>query len=216
MTSSFFDLTNAYNILTESSSCDKIDTFPYIYQLIYAAAFGGCGINESSLSEELDKLTKRKPDELEILGFNSITYPLLLIATHKSIIYGKMKYTQALIQLARKVLLTSLSFNEEFLSFYEIIFNLFHTVNNESDYAKLLKGLSKEIRDCDNTTSVYKCKILAILGDLEAYEKVRYKNRSNNAFLYTAIDNDLRYIAKKYKYEDEIEGKLAFRILRYI
>ena len=66
MTSSFFDLTNAYNILAEAYSCDKIDTFPYIYQLIYAAAFGGCGINESSLREELDKLIKRKPDELEI------------------------------------------------------------------------------------------------------------------------------------------------------
>lgn len=215
MTGSFFDLTDAFNVFAEASSCDKIDAFPYIYRLIYAASFGGCGLDESSLREELAKIIERKPDELEILGFNAITYPFLLTAIHKSIIYGKMKYTEILIRLAKKVLFLSGSYNEEFLSFYEKIFNLFRAVSDKSDYARLLKGLSEEIGDCNDSISAYKCKILAALGDLDAYEKTRYKGRDNSTFLYIAIDNDLRYIAKKFKY-DEIEGKTRFGILRYI
>ena len=209
--SPFFDLSAAYKNFVEARDCSKLDLYPGIYQLLYVLAFGGCGIDESTLATDIEKIKKLGANELLLLGINNVTYPFLLIAVHKSIIYGKMKYTDVLIQLAKKVLVGTEVFSEDFLNFYEKIFNILYNTTNNKDYVVRVVQLSEEVRECTkDVISEYKCKILAILGDLDKFDKIRSKKSKSRTYLYRAIDSDLNYISKRFEY------KIKLRIYKNI
>jgi len=147
-------------------------------------------------------------NELLLLGINAITYPFLLIAIHKSIIYGNMEYTDKLIKIAKNTINNTEVFNEDWLNFYEKVYNeLSNIVKNTKDkdsYSKVIKSLSQQVA-CNDTISKYKCKVLAILGDLQKYDEIRNEKESKESKLYHAIDSDLDYISRKFKYSDKLE-----------
>jgi hypothetical protein len=148
------------------------------------------------------------PNELLLLGINATTYTFLLIAIHKSIIYGNMEYTDKLINIARRVINNTEVFNEDWLNFYEKVYNeLYNIVKNTKDkdsYSQVIKSLSQQVA-CNDTISKYKCKALAILGDLQKYDEIRNEKESKESNLYHAIDSDLNYISRKFGYNDKLK-----------
>jgi len=204
----FFNLSTAYKNFISAYGCTKINSYPGVYQLIFALAFGGCGLNKDTLNQDLQKIMSLDRNELTLSGINVITYPFLLIAIHKSIIYGNMEYTDELINIARRVINYLEVFNEDWLNFYEKIYNqLYDIVKNTKDkdsYSQVIKSLSQQVA-CNDTISKYKCKVLAILGDLQRYDEIRNERESRESPLYRAIDSDLEYISRKFKYNDKLE-----------
>ena len=198
------DLHIAYKSFIEAHDCSKLVIFSNIYKIIYASAFGGCGLVESEIKIMLDA------NDLAHSGINSIIYPFLLIAIHKSVVYGKMRYTGMLIQLAKKVI-TQDRLYEEFVNFYEKIYGLLYTSvvsNDEKEYTQAITRLSREVCHGKSVVSYYKCKVLATLGDLEKYDRVRKYWYREDDYLFQAIDHDLEYIAKKFGFEAKLYGKL--------
>jgi len=204
----FFNLSTAYKNFISAHDCTKINSYPGVYQLIFALAFGGCGLNKDTLNQDLQKIMSLDRNELLLLGINAITYPFLLIAIHKSIIYGNMEYTDKLIKIVRRVINDTEVFNEDWLNFYEKVYNeLSNIVKNTKDkdsYSQVIKSLSQQVA-CNDTISKYKCKVLAILGDLQKYDEIRNEKESKESKLYHAIDSDLDYISRKFKYSDKLE-----------
>jgi hypothetical protein len=179
-----------------------------VYQLIFALAFGGCGLNKDTLNQDLQKIMSLDRNELLLLGINATTHPFLLIAIHKSIIYGNIEYTDKLIHIAKKTIDNTEVFYEDWLNFYEKVYNeLANIVKNTKDkdsYSQIIKSLSQQVA-CNDTISKYKCKVLAILGDLQKYDEIRNEKESKESKLYRAIDSDLDYISRKFKYNDKLE-----------
>jgi hypothetical protein len=204
----FFNLSTAYKNFISAHDCTKINSYPGVYQLIFALAFGGCGLNKDTLNQDLQKIMSLDRNELLLLGINAITYPFLLIAIHKSIIYGNMEYTDKLIKIAKNTINNTEVFNEDWLNFYEKVYNeLSNIVKNTKDkdsYSQVIKSLSQQVA-CNDTISKYKCKVLAILGDLQKYDEIRNEKESKESKLYRAIDSDLNYISRKFKYSDKLE-----------
>jgi hypothetical protein len=204
----FFKLSTAYKNFISSHDCTKINSFPGVFQLISALAFGGCGLNKDTLNQDLQKIMSLDRNELLLLGINATTHPFLLIAIHKSIIYGNMEYTDKLIHIAKKTIDNTEVFYEDWLNFYEKVYNeLANIVKNTKDkdsYSQIIKSLSQQVA-CNDTISKYKCKVLAILGDLQKYDEIRNEKESKESKLYHAIDSDLDYISRKFKYNDKLE-----------
>lgn len=204
----FFKLPAAYKNFINARGCTKINSYPGVYQLIFALAFGGCGLNKDTIDQDLQKIMSLDRDELLLLGINAVTYPFLLIAIHKSIIYGKMEYTDKLINIARRVINNSGVFYEDWLYFYEKVYNeLSNIVKNTKDkdsYSQAIKLLSQQVA-CNDTISKYKCKVLALLGDLQKYDEIRDEKESKESKLYRAIDSDLNYISREFEYDDKLE-----------
>ena len=204
----FFKLSTAYKNFISAHDCTKINSFPGVYQLIFALAFGGCGLNKDTLNQDLQKITSLNPNELFLLGINAITYPFLLIAIHKSIIYGKMEYTDELINIVKRVINNTEVFWEGWLYFYEKVYNeLSNIVRNRKDkdsYSQVIKSLSRQVA-CNDTIGKYKCKVIAILGDLLKYEEIRCEKVNKGLSFYHAIDSDLNYISREFKYDDKLE-----------
>jgi hypothetical protein len=94
------------------------------------------------------------PNELLLLRINAIIYPFLLIAIHKSIIYGNMEYTDKLIKIARGVLNNTEVFYQNWLNFYEKVYNeLSNIVKNtksKDSYSQVIKSLSQQVA-CNDT-----------------------------------------------------------------
>lgn len=204
----FFKLSTAYKNFISAHDCTKINSYPGVYQLIFALAFGGCGLNKDTLNQDLQKIMSLDRNELLLLGINATTHPFLLIAIHKSIIYGNMEYTDKLIHIAKKTTDNTEVFYEDWLNFYEKVYNeLANIVKNTKDkdsYSQIIKSLSEQVA-CNDTISKYKCKVLAILGDLQKYDEIRNEKESKESKLYRAIDSDLDYISRKFKYNDKLE-----------
>ena len=204
----FFKLSTAYKNFISAHDCTKINSYPGVYQLIFALAFGGCGLNKDTLNQDLQKIMSLDRNELLLLGINATTHPFLLIAIHKSIIYGNMEYTDKLIHIAKKTIDNTEVFNEDWLNFYEKVYNeLSNIVKNTKDkdsYSQVIKSLSQQVA-CNDTISKYKCKVLAILGDLQKYDEISNEKESKESKLYRAIDSDLDYISRKFKYNDKLE-----------
>jgi len=204
----FFKLSTAYKNFISAHDCTKINSYPGVYQLIFALAFGGCGLNKDTLNQDLQKIMSLDRNELLLLGINATTHPFLLIAIHKSIIYGNMEYTDKLIHIAKKTIDNTEVFYEDWLNFYEKVYNeLANIVKNTKDkdsYSQIIKSLSEQVA-CNDTISKYKCKVLAILGDLQKYDEIRNEKESKESKLYRAIDSDLDYISRKFKYNDKLE-----------
>jgi hypothetical protein len=204
----FFKLSAAYKNFINARGCPKINSYPGVFQLISALAFGGCGLNKDTLNQDLQKIMSLDRDELLLLGINAVTYPFLLIAIHKSIIYGKMEYTDELINIARRVINNSEVFYEDWLYFYEKVYNeLSNIVKNTKDkdsYSQAIKLLSQQVA-CNDTISKYKCKVIAILGDLQKYDEIRDEKESKESELYRTIDSDLNYISREFEYDDKLE-----------
>jgi len=157
----------------------------------------------------LAKIESLHPTELIILGISTATYPILLVAIHKSIIYGNMEFTGKLIGIAKKIASDSEASDETWLNFYEKIYNELHNVVRKSksrkSYSQAIRALSDQIQ-CDSIINKYKCKILAILGDLEKYDEIRYEDVDRGLSLYHAIDSDLEYISQKFNFIDKLEA----------
>ncbi len=204
----FFKLSTAYKNFISAHDCTKINSYPGVYQLIFALAFGGCGLNKDTLNQDLQKIMSLDRNELLLLGINATTHPFLLIAIHKSIIYGNIEYTDKLIHIAKKTIDNTEVFYEDWLNFYEKVYNeLANIVKNTKDkdsYSQIIKSLSQQVA-CNDTISKYKCKVLAILGDLQKYDEIRNEKESKESKLYRAIDSDLDYISRKFKYNDKLE-----------
>jgi hypothetical protein len=149
------------------------------------------------------------PKGFELLGFDPTTYPFLLIGIHKSIIYGKMLYTNKLISIAKRILNNSGTENEGWLDFYEKIYtNLRGVINNTKDkelYAKTIVSLSEQVSCEEGIEGKYKCKVLAILGDLQKYDEIRYEKVSKGLNLRNAIDSDLEYISSIFDYNEKLK-----------
>jgi hypothetical protein len=149
------------------------------------------------------------PNEFELLGFDPITYPFLLIGIHKSIIYGKMLYTDKLISIAKRILNNSGTENEGWLVFYEKIYtNLRDVINNAKDkelYAKTIASLSEQVSCKEGIEGKYKCKVLAILGDLRKFDEIRYEKVNRGLNLYNAIDSDLKHISSIFDYNEKLK-----------
>jgi hypothetical protein len=179
-----------------------------VYQLIFALAFGGCGLNKDTLNQDLQKIMSLDRNELLLLGINATTHPFLLIAIHKSIIYGNMEYTDKLIHIAKKTIDNTEVFYEDWLNFYEKVYNeLSNIVKNTKDkdsYSQAIKLLSQQVA-CNDTISKYKCKVIAILGDLQKYDEIRDEKESKESELYRTIDSDLNYISREFEYDDKLE-----------
>ena len=158
---------------------------------------------------ELTKIESLHPTELIILGVNTATYPFLLVAIHKSIIYGNMEFTDKLIEIAKKIASDSEASDEVWLNFYEKIYNELYNVVRKSrskkSYSQAVRALSDQIQ-CDGIINKHKCKILAILGDLEKYDEIQYEDVDEGLSLYHAIDSDLKYISKKFNFIDKLEA----------
>ena len=204
----FFKLSTAYMNFISAHDCTKINSFPGVYQLIFALAFGGCGLNKDTLNQDLQKIMSLNSNDLFLLGINPITYPFLLIAIHKSIIYGKMEYTDQLINIAKRIINHLEVLNEDWLNFYEDIYRQLYTIvkntKDKDSYSRAIKLLSQQVA-CNDTISKYKCKVLAILGDLQKYDEIRDEKESRKSYLYRAIDSDLNYISREFKYDDKLE-----------
>jgi len=204
----FFNLSTAYKNFATARDCSKINSYPKVYQLIFALAFGGCNLDKNTLNQSLQNIMSLDPNELLLLGINATTYPFLLIAIHKSIIYGNMEYTDKLINIARKVINNTEVFNNDWINFYEKVYNEMHDiVKNRKDkdhYSQILKMLSQQVT-CNDTISKYKCKVLAILGDLQKYDDIRSEKEGRTIALYYAIDSDLNYVSKKFGYDDKLK-----------
>jgi hypothetical protein len=193
----FFNLSTPYENFINAQDCPKINSYPEVYRSIVALAFGGCGLNMP-----LD------PNESLLSEINAATYPFLLIAIHKSIIYGKMEYTDKLINIAKKTINSIEGSNEEWLNFYEKIYNMLYNIvkitKDENSYSQVIKSLSQQVA-CNDTISKYKCKVLAILGDLQKYDEIRNEKVNKGLSLYHAIDSDLKYISRRFKYDDKLK-----------
>jgi len=203
-----FTLSAAYKNFISARGCTKINSYPGVFQLIFALAFGGCGLNKDTINQDLQKIMSLDRDELLLLGIDAITYPFLLIAIHKSIIYGNMEYTDKLIDIAKRVKNDLEVFNKDWLNFYEDIYRQLYTIvkitKDEDSYSKVIKSLSQQVT-CNDTINKYKCKVLAILGDLLKYDEIRYEKVNKGLSLYHAIDSDLKYISRKFKYNDKLK-----------
>ncbi|MCI4409702.1 MAG: hypothetical protein JHC26_11475 [Thermofilum sp.] len=202
-----FKVSDAYKNFIKSRNCYRRNLFPGVYRLVFASAFGGCGLNKDDINQEFKRIMMFDPNEMMIAGVNPITYPFILIGVHKSIIYGNMRYTDKLIAIAKKILNDFKIFHDEWLNFYENIYNkLYDIVKNkdESSYIQVVNSLSRSIV-CNGKRNKYKCKVLAILGDLQKYNEIRNEKTSRGHKLSSAIDSDLRYISKKFGYNDKLE-----------
>jgi hypothetical protein len=119
-----------------------------------------------------------------------------------------MEFTDKLIGIAKKIVGYSEASDEVWLNFYEKIYNELHNVVRKSksrkSYSQAVRALSDQIQ-CDSIINKYKCKILAILGDLEKYDEIRYEKADDGLSLYHAIDSDLKYISKKFNFVDKLE-----------
>jgi hypothetical protein len=206
---SFFDIATAYKNFISARDCSKINSYLGIYRIFFASAFGGCKLHRDIVRYELAKIESLHPTELIILGVNTATYPFLLVAIHKSIVYGNMEFTDKLIGIAKKIVGYSEASDEVWLNFYEKIYNELHNVVRKSksrkSYSQVVRALSDQIQ-CDGIINKYKCKILAILGDLEKYDEIRYEKADDGLSLYHAIDSDLKYISKKFNFVDKLEA----------
>jgi len=204
----FFKLDVAYKNFIIARDCTKINLFPGIYRLIFASAFGGCKLHKDIIRYDLRKITSLEPTDLIILGINATTYPFLLIAIHKSIVYGNMEFTDKLIEIAKKIAGDSEASEEVWLNFYEKIYNELYNIvrktRNKKTYSRTIMALSEQIQ-CDNTINKYKCKILAVLGDLEKYDEIQYEKIDSGLNLYHAIDSDLAYISRKFNFINKLE-----------
>jgi hypothetical protein len=205
---SFFDIRIAYRNFISARDCSKINSYLGIYRIFFASAFGGCKLHRDIIRYELAKIESLDPTELIILGVNTATYPFLLIAIHKSIIYGNMEFTDKLIEIAKKIAGDSKASDEAWLNFYEKIYNELHNVVRKSkskkSYSQVVRALSDQIQ-CDGVVNKYKCKILAILGDLEKYDEIRYEKADDGLSLYHTIDSDLEYISKKFDFINKLK-----------
>jgi hypothetical protein len=172
-------------------------------------AFGGCDSNVETLNHEYQKIMSLSPKGFELLGFGLIIYPFLLIGIHKSVIYGKMLYTDKLISIAKRILNNSGTENEGWLVFYEKIYtNLRDVINNTKDkelYVKTIASLSEQVSCEEGIEGKYKCKVLAILGDLQKFDEIQYEKVNKGLNLRNAIDSDLKYISSIFNYHEKLK-----------
>jgi len=206
-----FKLSKAYSEFGSSTDCSKIEQFPGVYRLIYTLSFGGCGVPEEKIEDELQKIESLSTSEIMLLGINTLTYPFILIGIHKSILYGRMKYTWRLIVLGRRALLTAGYSNpEEWLEFYNGLYLTLRDKTDTESYTSMFALISDGILfsdgiKCEEEKGSYKCKVLATLGDLERYEEIRDAPVRRKSYLYYAIDKDLEFISKKFDFDEKLE-----------
>jgi hypothetical protein len=193
----------------KSHDCNNMNLYPRVYQFIYKLSFGGCGSDEGDLDHEYQKIMSFGPNDFALLGFDLITYPFILIGIHKSIVYGKMVYTDKLISIAKRIIDYSGVENDEIVDFYQKIYNSLHEiVKNVKDrevYAKTVVSLSDQVSCEGGVVSKYKCKILAILGDLQKYDEIRFEKVDRGLSLRHAIDEDLKYISNIFDYHERLK-----------
>ena len=206
-----FKLTDAYSEFGRSTDCSKLDRFPGVYRLIYTLSFGGCGVPEEEIENELQKIESLSTSDVMLLGIDMLTYPFILIGIHKSIIYGKMKYTGRLIALGKRALFTAGYFNpEEWLEFYNGSYLILRGITDTKSYTDNFALISDGILfsdgiNCEEEKGSYKCKVLAVLGDLERYGEIRDAPVRRKSYLYYAIDKDLKYVSKKFDFDKKLE-----------
>jgi hypothetical protein len=200
-----FKLDKAYSEFGSSTDCSKVDRFPWIYRLVYSLSFGGCGVPRGELEDELRDIESLSTSETELLGINVLTYPFILIGIHKSLIFGGMKYTERLVVLGRKALLTAGYHGvEEWLEFYNRLYLVLKGITDAESYTDALTLVSDGVK-CEGEMGNYKCKVLATLGDLERYDEIRDVGVRRKSYLYHAIDKDLKYISKKFDFDKKLE-----------
>ena len=206
---SLFKLTDAYRDFIKSRDCSSVNSYPSIYRFVFELAFGGCDSNVETLNHEYQKIMSLSPKGFELLGFGLIIYPFLLIGIHKSVIYGKMLYTDKLISIAKRILNNSGTENEGWLVFYEKIYtNLRDVINNTKDkelYVKTIASLSEQVSCEEGIEGKYKCKVLAILGDLQKFDEIQYEKVNKGLNLRNAIDSDLKYISSIFNYHEKLK-----------
>jgi hypothetical protein len=218
-----FEVTEALFKLAGSHDCSEINYFPGVYGLVYAMSFGGCGRTGTEINGKIRELGLLNKQGLIIAGINPVFYPFIITGIHKSIIFGGMKYTDKLIVLARMALSASGYYDEdEWLKFYNKVYLSLSGIadgsTNPEHYPVLLTLISDGI-NCNGKENVYKCKVLATLGDLEKYDEIRYTGTGKAPGLLYAIDKDLEYVSKKFGFDrklEEYKGALERKISQMI
>mgnify|MGYP001770644185 CR=1 FL=1 len=168
--------------------------FPRSLRTLYYTMFG-----VEAKIPSLETMLSLDDTSLQAIGITEQVCPILRVAVHKSLIYGSMRYTPELLVLAKRV-----CGYDDLLKFYEEIYmKLSKYVRNRDtkSYSSTLANISNNIGH-DRPEDFYK--ILATLGDLLTFAKVRNWRVYGDISISTAIENDLFFVSSHFDFDDKL------------
>jgi len=197
---------DVYSSFINSHSCKGVDKYPGIYGLVSSMSFGGCGL--SDITDRIKEIKSLSASGLYLMGVNSVTFPFIMIGIQKSIIYGGMRYTDELIKLAETVLVNNNVTDYGWVDFYKELYqqlrDVAYGIISKEFYPEIIISISDRIK-CEGKDGIYMCKVIATLGDLAKYKEVEFSGTERGISLYHAIDKDLDYVSRKFKFASKLD-----------